>query len=111
MKVVPVWRTAMCTLLLIFAAGCTPDNSKATPVSVNYSVAQKALAEDNFGEAKTALAALAAETTGDFQKEIQIAASATDIDSMRVAFRSASDVLIKNGVPPEYAVRSRGSLR
>jgi len=104
MKVVPVLRAAICTLLLIYIAGCSHNNPTATPLSENYSTAQQALAEDNFEKAKISLTALAAESTGDFQKEIQTAASAPDIDSMRMAFRSASDVLIKNGVPPEYAV-------
>ena len=104
MKVVPVLRAVICALLLIYTAGCSQNNPNATPLSENYSAAQQALADDNFEKAKTSLTALAAESTGDFQKEIQTAASAPEIDSMRMAFRSASDVLIKNGVPPEYAV-------
>jgi len=104
MKVIPVLRAAICTLLLIYAVGCSQNNAKATPLSENYGGAQQALADDNFEKAKTSLNALAAESSGDFQKEIQTAASAPDIDSMRMAFRSASDILIKNGVPPEYVV-------
>lgn len=91
-------------VLLISVSGCTTNTVKAAPLSPNYSAAQEALAVDDFDKAKVALTALAAESTGDFQKEAQAAATATDIDSMRMAFRSASDTLIKNGVPAQYAV-------
>jgi outer membrane protein assembly factor BamD (BamD/ComL family) len=89
MKIVPVLRAAICALLLIYTVGCSQNNTKAAPLSENYGAAQQALADDNFETAKTALTALAAESTGDFQKEIQTAAAAPDIDSMRLAFRSA----------------------
>src|SRR5205085_4519385 len=89
---------------LVSLAACKESAVKAAPLSANYVAAQEALALDNFDQAKTALIALAAESSGDFQKEAQAAASAPDIDSMRMAFRSASDILIKNGVPAEYAV-------
>jgi hypothetical protein len=104
MKVVHVLSAAFCAIFLVFAAGCSQNNVKAAPLSPNYSAAQEALANDNFDQAKSALTALAAESTGDFQKEIQTAASAADIEGMRIAFRTASDILIQNGVPPEYAV-------
>jgi hypothetical protein len=94
----------MCAGLLISAAGCSTNTVKASPLSPNYTAAQEALAVDDYDKAKTALTALAAESTGDFQKETQAAASAPDIDSMRMAFRSASDILIKSGVPAQYAV-------
>ena len=93
-----------CAGLLISAAGCSPKTANAAPLSPNYSAAQEALAVDDYEKAKTALTALAAESTGDFQKEVQTAATAADIESMRMAFRSASDILIKNGVPAQYAV-------
>jgi hypothetical protein len=104
MKVVYVLRAALCAIFLICAAGCSQNNVKAVPLSPNYGAAQEALATDNFEQAKTALMALAGESSGEFQKAVQAAASAADIDSMRMAFRSASDILIQNGVPPEYAV-------
>ena len=104
MKVVSVLRVLVGTLLLFSAAGCTENNATAAPLWTNYAAAQQALANDNFEQAKTALTALAAESTGDLQKQIQTAAAAADIDGMRMAFRSASDTLIQNGVPAEYAV-------
>jgi len=104
MKLAGICMTVACAGLLIFAFGCTPAASNAAPLSQNYSAAQEALAVDDFEKAKTALTALAAESTGDFQKEIQTAAASADIDTMRMAFRSASDILIKNGVPAQYAV-------
>jgi hypothetical protein len=90
--------------LLILMSGCSSNTVKAGPLSPNYIAAQEALAVDNYDQAKTALAALSAESNGEFQKEAQAAAAAPDIDSMRMAFRSASDILIKDGVPAEYAV-------
>jgi len=93
-----------CAVLLIVVAGCSSNSVKAAPLSPNYTAAQEALAVDDYDKAKVALTALAAESTGDFQKEIQAAASASDIDSMRMSFRSASDILIKNGVPAPFAV-------
>ncbi|HLQ77859.1 MAG TPA: hypothetical protein VK210_10915 [Terriglobia bacterium] len=87
-----------------FLAGCSQGSVKAAPLSPNYVAAQEALAADNFDQAKTALTALADESTGAYQKEVQAAASAADIDAMRMAFRWASDTLIKSGVPAEYAV-------
>jgi hypothetical protein len=93
-----------CALLMILSSGCSTNSAKAAPLSPNYTAAQEALAVDDFDKAKIALTALAGESTGDFQKEIQEAASAPDIDSMRMAFRSASDILIKSGVPAQYAV-------
>jgi hypothetical protein len=93
-----------CAVLLIATSACSSNSVKAAPLSPNYTAAQEALAVDDYDKAKVALTALAAESTGDFQKEAQAAASAPDIDSMRVAFRSASDVLIKSGVPAQYAV-------
>ena len=103
MKLATVWMAFACTGLLIFV-GCTPNAAKAAALSPNYSAAQEALAVDDFEKAKVALTALAGESTGDFQKEIQTAATAADIESMRMAFRTASDILIKNGVPAQYAV-------
>jgi hypothetical protein len=94
----------VCTAILLSLSGCGPRAVSAAPLSPNYTDAQNALAADNFGDAKKALKALAAESTGDFQRADDEAASAPDIDSMRTAFRSASDILIKNGVPAEYAV-------
>jgi hypothetical protein len=91
-------------LLMISVSGCSTNSVKAAPLSPNYTAAQEALAVDDYDKAKVALTALAAESTGDFQKEAQTAASAPDIDSMRMAFRSASDILIKSGVPAQYAV-------
>lgn len=90
--------------ILISVAGCSTSTVKAEPLSPNYLAAQEALAADNFDQARTALTALAAESTGDFQKNIRDAAAATDIGGMRMAFRTASDILIKNGVPAEYAI-------
>jgi hypothetical protein len=93
-----------CAFVIISACGCSTNSAKAAPLSPNYTAAQEALAIDDYDKAKVALTALAAESTGDFQKEIQSAASAPDIDAMRMAFRSASDILIKSGVPAQYAV-------
>lgn len=104
MKFAPVSMGILCAGLLIFAAGCSTNSVKTAPLSPNYTAAQEALAVDDYDKAKVALTALAAESTGDFQKETQAAASAPDIDSMRMAFRSASDILIKGGVPAQYAV-------
>ena len=94
----------VCAGLLISAAGCSTKAANAAPLSPNYSAAQEALAVDDYDKAKIALTALAAESSGDFQKEAQAAAAAADIESMRMAFRNASDILIKNGVPAQYAV-------
>jgi hypothetical protein len=104
MKLAGVCMTIACAGLLVFAFGCTPDSAKAASLSPNYSTAQEALAIDDFDNAKVALTALAAESTGDFQKEIQAAATAADMESMRIAFRSASEILIKNGVPAQSVV-------
>lgn len=104
MKFASILAGMMCAALLVTLSGCTTNTVKAEPLSPNYIAAQEALSADNFDQAKVALTALAAESTGDFQKNIQAASTATDIDGMRMAFRSASDVLIKNGVPAEYAV-------
>jgi len=104
MKSASVWMGLFCAGLLISASGCSTNSAKAAPLSPNYTAAQEALAADDYDTAKVALTALAAESTGDFQKEAQAAASAPDIDSMRMAFRSASDILIKSGVPAQYAV-------
>jgi len=99
-----VWMGIACGVLLVATSGCSSNSVKAAPLSPNYTAAQEALAADDYDKAKVALTALAAESTGDFQKETQVAASAPDIDSMRMAFRSASEILIKNGVPAQYAV-------
>jgi hypothetical protein len=104
MRYGPVSLGIACAVLLVAASGCSPNTVKAAPLSPNYTAAQEALAVDDYDKAKVALSALAAESTGDFQKEAQTAASAPDIDSMRMAFRSASDILIKSGVPAQYAV-------
>jgi hypothetical protein len=104
MKYGQVVRGIACALLMVSATGCSTNSAKAAPLSPNYTAAQEALAVDDYDKAKTALTALEAESTGDFQKEIQAAATAPDIDSMRMAFRSASDILIKNGVPAQFAV-------
>ena len=104
MRFANIYLGIACAGLLISASGCSPNTAKAAPLSPNYSAAQEALAVDDFDKAKTALAALAVESTGDFQKQVQTAADAADIESMRMAFRSASDILIKNGVPAQYAV-------
>jgi hypothetical protein len=104
MRFAHIFMGILCAGLLISAAGCSTNTVKAAPLSPNYTAAQEALAVDDYDKAKTALTALAAESTGDFQKETQAAASAPDIDSMRMAFRSASDILIKSGVPAQYAV-------
>ena len=104
MKYSPVFLAIACAILLVAASGCSPNTAKVAPLSPNYAAAQEALAVDDYDKAKVALSALAAESTGDFQKEAQTAASAPDIDSMRMAFRSASDILIKSGVPAQYAV-------
>jgi len=104
MKLAGVFMAVACAGLAILVFGCSPDAAKAAALSPNYSAAQEALAVDDFEKAKVALTALAGESTGDFQKEIQTAATAADIESMRLAFRSASDILIKNGVPAQYAV-------
>jgi hypothetical protein len=93
-----------CAVLLAAVSGCSSNSVKAAPLSPNYTAAQEALAVDDYDKAKVALTALAAESTGDFQKELQAAASAPDIDSMRMAFRSASEILIKSGLPAQYAV-------
>jgi len=104
MKFTGVSAAIVSAALLLSPSGCGPNTVKAAPLSPNYTAAQDALAIDDYEKAKAALTALAAEATGDFQKEAQAAAAAPDIDSMRMAFRNASDVLIKNGVPAEYAV-------
>ena len=104
MRFVQVFLGFVCAGLLISAAGCSSKTVNAAPLSPNYSAAQEALAVDDYDKAKTALTALAAESSGDFQKEVQAAASAADIETMRMSFRSASDILIKNGVPAQYAV-------
>jgi hypothetical protein len=104
MRFAHIFMGILCAGLLISAAGCSTNTVKAAPLSPNYTAAQEALAVDDYDKAKTALTALAAESTGDFQKETQAAASAPDINSMRMAFRSASDILIKSGVPAQYAV-------
>ena len=104
MRFANICMSIVCIGLLISAFGCSPNTAKAAPLSPNYSAAQEALAADDFDQAKTALSALALESSGDFQKQVQTAATATDIESMRMAFRSASDILIKNGVPAQYAV-------
>ena len=104
MKLASTVTALLCAAFLISLSGCSTKTVNAEPLSPNYIAAQEALSADNFDQAKTALTALAAESTGDFQKNIQDAATASDIDGMRMAFRSASDVLIKNGVPAEYAV-------
>ena len=104
MKSAPIGLGLLCALLMISASGCSTNSVKAAPLSPNYTAAQEALAVDDYDKAKVALTALAAESTGDFQKETQAAAAAPDIDSMRMAFRSASDILIKSGVPAQYAV-------
>jgi hypothetical protein len=104
MKFAHISMGILCAGLLISASACATNTVKAAPLSLNYTAAQEALAVDDFDKAKVALTALEAESTGDFQKEIQTAATAPDIDSMRMAFRSASDILIKNGVPAQYAV-------
>ena len=104
MKSAPIGLGLLCAFLIISASACSTNSVKAAPLSPNYTAAQEALAVDDYDKAKVALTALAAESTGDFQKETQAAASAPDIDSMRMAFRSASDILIKSGVPAQYAV-------
>jgi hypothetical protein len=104
MKSAHVFMAFLCAALLISLAGCATSTVKAAPLSPNYIAAQEALAADNYGDAKKALKALAAESSGEFGKQADEAASAPDLDSMRTAFRSASDVLIKNGIPAEYAV-------
>jgi len=95
---------AACAVLLLFASACTSNSARTPPLPANYTTAQEALAVDDYDSARIALNALAAESSGDFQKEVQKAAAAADIESMRLAFRSASDILIKNGVPAQYAV-------
>src|SRR5258708_3240938 len=104
MRFAHVCMGLVCAGLLISAVGCTSRTANAAPLSPNYSAAQEALAVDDYDKAKIALTALAAESTGDFKKEAQAAAAAADIDSMRMAFRNASDILTKNGVPAQYAV-------
>lgn len=104
MRFAHVGMGIVCAGLLIFATSCSSKTANAAPLSPNYSAAQEALAVDDYDKAKVALTALAAESTGDFQKQAQAAATAADLESMRMAFRSASDILIKNGVPAQYAV-------
>lgn len=76
----------------------------AGAISTNYLDAAAALSVDDFAKAKTSLAALAAESTGDFQAKAQAAADAKDVAAMREAFKPLSETASAMELPADYAV-------
>ena len=76
----------------------------AQSVSKSYFDAQGALAADDLAKARTALAALAQESSGDLKTKAQAATDAKDINSMRKGFKALSDVVIKMELPKGYGV-------
>jgi hypothetical protein len=73
-------------------------------VSPNYLTAQEALAADNFTAAKAAVTALAKESQGVLKTQAEAAASASDIASLRKAFKPLSETIIRMELPSGYGV-------
>ena len=90
-----------------FSLFCSLAMAQSRPdsaVSKNYFAAQEALAADNLAKARTAFTTLAQESAGDLKAKAQAAAEAKDINNMRKAFKTLSDVVIKMQLPKGYAV-------
>jgi hypothetical protein len=84
-----------------------PDVTPAAPstvISMNYIDAASALADDNLEKAKTALKALAKESSGELQKLAEAAADTGDIAATRERFKALSAVATKMELPEGYAV-------
>jgi PBP1b-binding outer membrane lipoprotein LpoB len=88
------------------AAAETTAASAATAeeLSMKYMEAAAALGVDNFEQARSALAALAKESSGELQKLAQTAADTGQLAAMREAFKPLSEAAAKMKLPAEYAV-------
>jgi hypothetical protein len=70
----------------------------------HYIASQQALAADNYNQAQLALQQLAGETTGEVKALAEEATKAEDIESLRIAFKSLSEEIIKMTLPEGYVV-------
>jgi hypothetical protein len=82
----------------------TSEPVASTTLSIHYMDAAAALAADDLEKAKTSLAALAKESTGELQKLAQAAADTGDIAATRERFKALSAVATTLTLPDGYAV-------
>ena len=85
-------------------AEATPEAAPSTTLSMHYVDAAAALAADDMEKAKTALSALAKESSGELQKLAQAAADTGDIAATRERFKPLSALATTMDVPDGYAV-------
>ncbi|MFQ5929426.1 MAG: hypothetical protein ACE5MK_06990 [Acidobacteriota bacterium] len=103
-------RLGRSSLMMVFILGfisCRAVEERMLVSLLDYYVAaQEALAEDNYGEAKTSLQALANEGEGELQVLAEKAAACTDIKAMREEFQFLSKSLVKMKLPQGYVLAS-----
>jgi hypothetical protein len=101
-------RAVFAVFLLVLLYSCAAGNHEPGPpiiLSMNYMHASSALAGDDFGRAREFLISLAGESTGDLKARAQDAASAPDIEAMRVSFKTLTEeVAVHMSYPDDYAV-------
>ena len=74
-----------------------PDDT--TLIFKHYILAQEALFADNFEMAKSAIADLAEKSVGELKKLSEDASNATDLKSIREAFKPISEFLAEQELP------------
>jgi len=82
----------------------TAEPAPSTTLSMHYIDAAAALAVDDLEKAKTSLAALANESTGELQKLAQAAADTGDIAATRERFKALSALATTMDLPDGYSV-------
>lgn len=99
-------KTLFILLVLGISSGLLVSQTvpEDTPLIYKYYIqAQEALAADNFEMAKSAIGNLAEKSDGEL-KELSVAASiATDIKSIREAFKPLSEFLAEQKIPDGLA--------
>jgi len=117
-------RTIFLSIFVLCFFGCAPTNDPPTPkeaapeapakaeeptptptvLSMHYMDAAAALAADDLDKAKTSLAALAKESTGEMKTLAQAAADTGDIAATRERFKALSAAATAMELPDGYAV-------
>ncbi|MFT5089686.1 MAG: hypothetical protein ACI906_004488 [Candidatus Latescibacterota bacterium] len=96
-----MYRLVLLLAGLSFVMAC---GSEPPPSLTHYVAAQEALADDDYDRAHKALAQLLQTADPAFKSLAQQAASAGDIEAMRVVFKPLSEEIIKGEVPEGYVL-------
>lgn len=95
-------KTLFLLLVLGISSGLLMSQSapEDTPLIYQHYVhAQEALAADNFDMARNAIKNLAEKSDGELKKLSEAVSTATDIKSIREAFKSLSELLAEQEIP------------